>query len=326
MSLVDPVSKSPFSIFALARIRWLAILLSRLLISKARRAARNADWEKASNAYSKALRFNPRSGSTWVQLGHSYGHLGQIEAMQMAYLNATLAQPRMPAGHKHLGIVGLKTSLHDKAMSSLACALFLNPQDAELRDLLVSEEGEAKVEAQMGLAALAFSDNLPNPTYIGPRATILRGKARAAARQRRWADAERLYRRLTRIRSNDAHAFIQLGHSLNEQKKLEAAEVAFRQAIAVAPLFAETWLHLGYILSARKQHMMARAAFAMVNRLAPARREEHPILDSADSLMTATSTDLPDTFLNRRLVRPNDLNPREESVWLRLATQIERKS
>lgn len=326
MSLVDPVSKSPLSIFALSRMRWIAIPLSWPLISKARRAARRADWAKASTAYSKALRLIPLSGSIWVQLGHSYGHLGQNDAMHLAYFNATLAQPRLPAGHKHLGFVRYETSLHDKAMDSLACALFLDPRDAQLRDLLVGEEGEAKTEARMGAAALNISDCLANPAYIGIRATILRSKARAAARQRRWLDAERLYRRLTRIRYNDPHVYIQLGHALNEQKKLDAAEIAFRQAVAVAPLFSETWLNLGYILSARKQHMMAREAFAMVNRLAPARRKEHPILESADALQSSAATDLPDTFLNRRLVRPNDLSPREESIWLRLATQIERKS
>ena len=325
MSLVDPVSKSSFSSSQLSRARWVAALFAQPFIQRARKAARRSDWKRASNAYFKALRLIPNNGSTWVQLGHSYGHLGQIDAMQIAYLNATSAQPRLPAGHKHLGLVRYRTSLHEKAMNSLACALLLDPQDAPLRDLMVGDEGEAKVEARMVVAALTISDFLPNPAYIGPRATFLRGKARTAARQRRWADAERLYRRLTRIRSNDAHAFIQLGHALNEQEKQGEAEAAFRSAVAAAPLFADTWLHLGYILVARKQHFMAREAFEMVNRLAPARREAHPILESTDISLPTSSENLTDTFLNRRLVRPNDLGPRETSIWLRLATQIERK-
>lgn len=263
----------------------------------------------------------PASGTIWVQLGHSLGNLGQTDAMQIAYFNATRVQPKLPAGHKHLGLVRYKTSLHNKALNSLACALFLDPYDAQLRDLLIDEEGEDKVEALMAVAALTLVDQHANPAYIGPRATLLRTKARGAARRREWADAERLYRRLTRMRSNDAHAFIQLGHALNEQNKQDEAENAYRQAVAAAPLFADTWLHLGYVLMARRQHVMAREAFAMVNRLAPARREEHPILETADSLPHVGST-----LVNMRLACPDGLAPREQSIWLRLATQIERRS
>lgn len=306
-------------------MRWLAATLSRSLVAKARKAARRGDWATACSAYAEALRLIPRSGSLWVQLGHGLGNLGQTDAMQIAYFNATQVQPRLPTGHRHLGLVRHNTSLQDKALDSLACALFLDPNDRQLRDLLVSEEGAARVEARMAVAALTLADHHPNPAYIGPRATLLRTKARNAARRRQWIEAERLYRRLTRMRRDDAHAFIQLGHALNEQNKKEEAEAAFRQAVVAAPLFADAWLHLGYILTARKQHLMAREAFAVVNRIAPARREEHPILETADTALQPSAAQLPDTFLNRRLVRPDGLGRREESIWLRLATQIERK-
>ena len=325
MNLIDPVSKSSFAISPLSKVRWVAALFSRPFIIRARKAARRSDWTRASNAYFRALRLIPCNGSTWVQLGHSLGQLDQIDAMQIAYVNATLVQPRLPTGHKHLGLVRYKTSLHDRAMNSLACALFLNPQDAALRDLMVGDEGEAKVEARMVVAALTISDFLPNSAYIGLRATIIRGKARAAARQLRWADAERLYRRLTRIRSDDANAFIQLGHALNEQKKHDEAEAALRCAVAASPLFADTWLHLGYTLVAREQKSMAREAFGMVIRLAPARREEHPIVESAAAL-SAGIAHQEETCLRKKLVRPNHLSQRADSIWRRLVTQIERKA
>lgn len=325
MNLVDPLSKSPFSISPLSKIRWLAALLSRPAVTRARKAARSSDWSSAYDAYYQALRLVPYSGTIWVQLGHGLGNMGHTDAMQIAYYNATRVQPQSPAGHKHLGLVRYDTILHEQALNSLACALFLAPHDAQLRSLITAREDAVKVEARMAVAALTLADHHPSPPYIGLRATILRTKARAAARRREWSEAERLYRRLTRMRGKDAHAFIQLGHALNEQNKQPEAEDAFRRATAAAPLFADTWLHLGYVLTARKQHLMAREAFAVVNRLAPARREEHPILESADLLLQANAALLADTFLKRKLVRPAGLGPRERSIWLRLATHIERE-
>jgi tetratricopeptide (TPR) repeat protein len=325
MILVDPYSKSPFSISGLRKFRWIAGLLSWLAISKARRAARRLDWPAACAAYASALRLAPENGAIWVQLGHGLANQGHADGAEIAYNNATLAAPRLSLGYKHLGLVRFRTVLHENAMHSLACALFLDPRDKDLRNLLVDAENEANVEACLAKAALALADRHSSPAYIGPRPTILRTKARSAARRRQWVEAERLYRNLTRIRPGDPHAFIQLGHALNEQKKHKEAEEAYRRALAAAPLFPDAWLHLGYVLTARKQHLLAREAFAMVNRIAPARRAEHPILESADPIHQAEASDLPDTPMGKKLICPPGLGYREKSIWLCLARQIESK-
>lgn len=323
MSLVDPVSRLPFAASKLTNLPWLAELFSRLAIRRARRAARRMDWRKASAFYVRAVQLAPAKGSVWVQLGHGLSNLGKADSAQIAYYNATKAEPRLALGHRHLGLVRQGTSLHDSALTSLACALFLNPLDKGLRDALIEDEDEdeAKVEARMAIAALTLADQQPAPNYIGARATLIRTRARRAARRRDWPNAERFYQRLARMRPDDAHAFIQLGHALNEQHKQEEAETAYRRATAAAPLCADAWLHLGYVLTARKRHQLAREAFVIVNRLAPIRHTEHPILESAEVQIGLGQ--LPNAFSSRKLMCPKDLNPRERFIWLCLATNIE---
>lgn len=321
MRLVDPLSKSLFSRSLWARLPWIATPASRFIVLKARKAARLEDWPKACASYTKALGLSPRDGPIWVQLGHGLGKLGYTEASRIAYHNATQVEPRLAAGHKHLGLVRYKTSLHDQGMDSLACALFLNPNDAELRRLMAEDEGEVKLESRLVAAALNLADRHSSPSYIGARATILRAKARAAARRRHWSEAEHLYKRLTRMRPHDAHGLLQLGHALNEQHKKEEAEIAFRRAAAAAPLLADAWLHLGYVLTARKQHLIAREAFAVVNRLAPGRRDEHPILEDAG--LGAGSPNLSDGPFGKKLICPEGLGSREQFIWHSLVTHIE---
>lgn len=322
MSLVDPVSKSPFTTSILSTVGPIASVLARIEVGKARKAARRTDWSKACDGYAKSLRLAPADGALWVQFGHALGKLGKVDSSHIAYANATCVQPQLPSGHKHLGLVRFNTSLHEQAVHSLACALFLNPLDAELRTLLLEEGNgdEAWLEGRMALAALAIADRHYSPSYIGLRATILRTKARAASRRNHWSEAERFYHRLAQMQPNDAQILIQLGHAINEQNRQKDAEAAYRRAVAVAPLSPDAWLHLGYVLTAQKQHLKAREAFAMVNRLAPSRRAEHPILESAD---TALQLEIKDDAIGRRLKCPDGMTSREKSIWLRLAANIE---
>lgn len=320
MKLADPYSISPFLISNLAKVPILAAPLAWVFIKAARRSARRLDWSSACISYINALKLTPNNGLAWVQLGHSMGHLGQTASAQLAYSNATLAEPKLALGHKHLGLVRYRTILREEGMQSLACALFLNPMDTELRALMVDEESGPRIETRIGVAALTFADQHPGSAYIGMHATFLRAKARKAARLRQWAKAESLYRRLAQLHANDAQIFIQLGHALNEQNKHVQAEQAYRRAVTASPLLPDTWLHLGYVLTAQSQHLLAREAFTIVNRLAPARRVIHPILESADVKQTETVA-----LVDRRLVCPKGLGDREKAIWLRLAASIESK-
>ncbi|WP_084490831.1 tetratricopeptide repeat protein [Sphingobium ummariense] len=321
MKLVDPDFNVQFDGKKSRLARLVSSPLVRLGTRKARAAARRKDWSRAVLLYQRVLRLAPDRGRLWVQLGHAYGQLGDAEAAHVAYLNATQAQPDLAAGHRHLGYVRRSTSRHEEGMRSLARALFLDPADLDVAELLLAEHGAAGMQASLAKAALAHADETrPTRRPIGLPASWLRSRARKAARRQDWKEAERLYAALTEIRATDPDAFLQLGHALNEQNKQQDAELAYRRAIACDPLYADPWLHLGYVLTAQGQDASAREAFAVVLRLAPDRLAAHPLLSRAERAGPGAA---PPVESVPGLVLPPGLGERETAIWLLLAAKVQ---
>lgn len=322
MVLTDPISNQSFDINKCKLPQFVISSLARRTTRKGRAAARRMDWAAAIQAYLQALRLMPKEARLWVQLGHAYGQLKMTDAAQLAYLNATRAQPDYVPGHRHLGYVRRGTHLHDQGMRSLARALLLDPTDRDIAEIFLAEKGEAGTQESLVRAALTHADEYRSGRPMGFQASWLRAKARKAARHRNWKTAEKLYAALTRLQPDNPDAFLQLGHALNEQNRQPDAELAYRRAIACDPLYADPWLHLGYVLTAQNQHVAAREAFASVLRLAPDRLASHPILAGAEIASTNASA-----LLNydgpQMMVCPPELGEREKTIWSLLVTHIQ---
>jgi cytochrome c-type biogenesis protein CcmH/NrfG len=280
------------------------------------------NWAAAAKAYTRSLELVPNEARLWVQLGHAYGQLELPEAAQIAYLNATWAQPDYVAGHRHLGYARRGTHLHDQGMRSLARALLLDPVDRNITEIFLAEKGEAGTQESLVRAALTHADEYRPNRPMGFQATWLRAKARKAARRRNWKMAEKLYMALTRLQPGNPDPFLQMGHALNEQNRQSEAEIAYRRAIACDPLYADPWLHLGYVLTAQNQHGAAREAFANVLRLAPDRLASHPILANAEIAHVHGSTP-PNIGGPQAMLCPPELGEREKVIWGLLATHIQ---
>lgn len=322
MKLVDPTSNSLLEINKSKLPSIITLYLASNATKRARVAARRQDWAAAVETYLQALQLVPKEGRLWVQLGHAYGHLALPEAAERAYLNATRAQPDYVAGHRHLGYVRRGTHLHDKAMGSLARALLLDPTDQSIAEIFRAEKGEAGTQESLYRAALAHADECRHDRPLGLKAGWLRAKARKAARRQDWKSAEKLYVTLTRLQPGNPDAYLQLGHTLNEQNRQSEAELAYRRAIASDPLYADPWLHLGYVLTAQNQYGAAREAFAAVLRLAPDRLDLHPILASAQIVQEPLGTSQGITGA-QAMACPPHLGEREKAIWSLLATHIQ---
>lgn len=322
MTIFDPSSNHPFEIVKTKLPKFIIYFLSHRVVNQGRAAARRMDWQAAADAYVRALRLTPIDARLWVQLGHAYGQLQMPDAAQLAYLNATRAQPDYVAGHRHLGYVRRGTHLHDQAMRSLARALLLDPTDRNTAQLFLAEKGEAGTQESLFKAALTHADECRSDLPMGLWATWLRAKARKAARHRHWKEAERLYAKLSQLQPGNSDVLLQLGHALNEQNRQAEAELAYRRAIACDPLYADPWLHLGYVLTAQNQNIAAREAFASVLRLAPDRIASHPILASAEVMHAHTGVP-PDHSGTQAMLCPPDLGEREKAIWSLLAAHIQ---
>lgn len=324
MKLVDPVSNSPFEIAKLKMVPFAARLCAYLARKKGRAAAHAMNWGQAVDAYVGALRLVPMNARLWVQLGHAYGHLGMPDAAQLAYRNATKAQPENSIGHRHLGYVQRETHLHEQGMRSLARALLLDPENRDIAEILLADKGEEKTQEYLVNAAFAHADECRPDRPMGWKAVWLRSQARKAARKRDWKEAEKFYAAAVRLEPSNPDLLLQLGHAFNHQNQQPEAELAYRRAIAIDPLYVDPWLHLGYVLTAQNRHNSARTAFGTVLRLAPNRLADHPILAGAEIAHTQASP-VPPEGKSRVMVCPPELGEREKAIWNLLATHVQGK-
>jgi tetratricopeptide (TPR) repeat protein len=94
---------------------------------------------------------------------------------------------------------------------------------------------------QYGQFVLAVHDSREDPDELFDQ-------AHAAEQMGDIAEAERLYRLLTKIDPTDASAPFNLGNMLRAAARTVEAEAAFRAATRANPAFAEAWYNLGDLL------------------------------------------------------------------------------
>lgn len=320
MQFIDPISGGTIRPSLVNAISPLGKVIAAWHVSHARKAARRLQWDVAVSRYLSALRCSLLTGKVWVQLGNALGQTGRLAAAEIAYENATRAEPRLALGYKHLGIVLHGTHRHEEGMRALAMALLHAPDDASVRELLNRDGGDRLCEAHLTDAAFDSVDSRLKAGFIGFRATAWRKRARRAARLGDWRTAEQLYRRIIDIRRDDAHSMIQLGHALNEQQRLGEAEGAYRRAVAADPYMSEAWLHLGYILTAQGKHVQAGEAFSVVARLAPSKRKSHPLVMAQEGVSIFSSA-RGISEKRKEMSLPMGLSLRSQALWLALANR-----
>lgn len=100
-------------------------------------------------------------------------------------------------------------------------------------------------------------------------AMSLRREGDLARDRREWPAADRHYSAYLELTPTDAAIWVQLGHALKEQGKLDTAENAYRRATKLAPLGADAHLQLGYVLKQQGKRADAAHSFAKSLELAP---------------------------------------------------------
>lgn len=114
-------------------------------------------------------------------------------------------------------------------------------------------------------------------------------RADAANAARDWPAAEAGYAAALEIKPSLTAIWVQYGHSLKEQGRLEAAEQAYRRAVALDGSVADTHLQLGRVIKMQNRLDEARDCYQRAYRLDPqseqCRREiEELAADQANSL------------------------------------------
>lgn len=114
-----------------------------------------------------------------------------------------------------------------------------------------------------------------------PTPEAIRAEADAMRDQRRWAEAEHLYRAYLAERPRHWEILVQLGHCVKERGDLEGALAIYRQAEALEPRDFDPPLQISQALRMLGRGREAAEAIARALACAP----YHPVLRRADALV-----------------------------------------
>jgi len=214
------------------------------------------DAAQAAEAFSEALKLEPRNAEARLYLARTLERSGQLPEAEAEYRRLLELNPKSQPGVAGLLGIYTKTNRTAEAQSMLRKLVAGDPENAaaraQLGRVLADDKkyDEAKVELQAA-AKLAPQD-----------ATIKRDLARLALESRQFAEAEAQYRDLLSALPSDAALYRDLGTVLMQQKKFAEAEVAFLKAVQLKPDFVAAYGDLAFAASSNKNYVLTLQALA----------------------------------------------------------------
>ena len=206
---------------------WLVLILT--LLSVARTAQRNGDYQSNLKLWTATVQDCPTNPRAWLNLGQAYAAEKKWAEAARHYETALRLQPKYIMAHYNLGVTYLELQQPHQASEHFATTLQLNPTF-----------GEAAYNWGNALAAL-------------------QQPAAACAR----------YEYALRLHPHHARAHYNLGNSLIELGRFPEAIVHYEETIRLNPTHLEAHFNLGNALSQTGRFTEAIAAFLAVLQLAP---------------------------------------------------------
>jgi cytochrome c-type biogenesis protein CcmH/NrfG len=160
----------------------------------------SGEYEKAVEAYKRALQLNPGSEETYYRLGMAYGSLGKFKEAAEAYNNAVRLKPDYAAAYHNLGHAYSNLEEHDKAIRAFRRSIQHEPDNVEayfaLGNVYFNSGREGKAIDTFEAAIRRKPDN-PYAYYhlgllffpLGPDARSVEAFTQAIMRDPRYADA-----------------------------------------------------------------------------------------------------------------------------------------
>lgn len=232
--------------------------------SAARSMARRRNWSEAISLYERLVEMPGSVAADRIQLGHAYKETGEQARANRCYRSAVEMEPLRADAHRQLGHSLIRSGQEEEGILCLARLLLLDPTDAFARSYLADNRlhGEkldrlmTKAGEQLNGYLGATGEGKPGWAFF-----IKRGRARRAARRRKWAKAAKIYQKLRRSHPLDVNLLVNHGHALKGQGHLDEAEALYRRAMILKPEDADLTVQMGQVYKLRGQFSLARRAF-----------------------------------------------------------------
>jgi tetratricopeptide (TPR) repeat protein len=205
--------------------------------------AQKGDFKKAEEAFEQAVTLHPHDPRALTALGQVQEQLGKPPESIETFGKVIELDPRSPEAHENLGIaLGDRTDLA-AALKESSIATRLAPSSVNahfLRGRLLSDLGlheEARGEFRK---TLEIDPDNAQALYYWAALEGDEGNTMIQAN---------LLKRYVRLRPDQATAFNQLGHALEEEHRESEAIGAWRRAVVLNPQYSEAIYSLSRMLS-----------------------------------------------------------------------------
>jgi Flp pilus assembly protein TadD len=227
------------------------------LLDEARKDIDKQDFQAAIGPLQRFIEQKPDFAYAHFQLGYAYTALNQKEQALAEYQRAAALDPKMPEAQLNLGIL-LLADRPAEAVAPLEKAAALLPAESRPLYLLgVARENSGDLSgAEKALESALHLDPKDAPARIR--------LASVYAHDKRYADAEKNYRFASNADPKSAEALGGLAHSLDAQKKPEAAD-AYRDYLALRPGDRGARERLLHLLLEQQRYDEARAELDLVS-------------------------------------------------------------
>jgi len=222
--------------------------------------AQKGDFKKAEEAFEQAVTLHPHDPRALTALGQVQEQLGKLSESIETFRKVIELDPRSPEAHENLGIaLGDRTDLV-AALKESSIATRLAPSSANahfLRGRLLSDLGfheEARGEFR---TTLKIDPDNAQALYYWAALEGDEGNTMIKAN---------LLNRYVRLRPDQATAFNQLGHVLEEEHRESEAIGAWRRAVVLNPQYSEAIYCLARMLR-RSNPVESKELMHRVNEL-----------------------------------------------------------
>jgi tetratricopeptide (TPR) repeat protein len=174
-----------------------------------------------------------------------YEDSGDIDKAIQEYKKVLSSDEKSSIVHLNLASSYIKKNEPSQAIEELNIAAELSPDSVEPHAILaLLYSSQDKIE----LATDEYEKALTNASKLQPKnVDIYKGLGAIYLKQKKFKEAQRVYKLITDLSPNDAEAHFYLGSILNELKNDAQSEKELKRALELRPDYPEALNFLGYV-------------------------------------------------------------------------------
>lgn len=186
-------------------------------------------------------------------MGAMHERLGDTDAAISEYKKAQKADSQNSVIHLDLASLYIKKNDTQKAIEELAIAAKIDPEAVEphaILAILYSSQNKPDLAASEYEIALKNASKL-QPENIG----IYRTLGAVYLQQKKYKEAENVYRLIFNLSPNDSEAHFYLANIYEELKNRDAAVLELKKSLELNPDYHEALNYLGYLYVEENQNL-----------------------------------------------------------------------